>query len=192
MRKRARRRLGLATLAVASLAILVTAASAAARDFDLTGLSTNTGCNAGVPVKFTVHLKHGDLKYVDDFAAAGFDYPNETPPIPVGHPTGHCGPGEEGYSHFYFPDSSSTSGFTYQIPFGKGDAEPDEFIGDYKIVHGGHILYEHYVAGFVKVKKRDDGSFNVKSHGVFTVAGSEGGLEYGGGSTGNVQWKASD
>jgi hypothetical protein len=176
-------RLGLASLAVASLAILVAAAPAGAREFDMVGLSVNDGCNKNVPVKFTVKLKHGKLKHVDDFAAKGFDYPNMTPPIPVGNPTGHCYPGEPGWSHFRW------QGGTSLIPFGEGDAEPDEFIGDYDY----HNLYYEYVAGFVKVQEDRDGSFKgLKAHGVFTYAASEGGLQYGGGSTGNVRWKAKD
>jgi hypothetical protein len=176
-------RFGLASLAVVSLAILVTAAPAAAREFDMVGLSTNEGCNAGVPVKFTVKLKHGHFKHVTDFKAKGFNYPNKTPPVPVGDPTGHCYPGETGWSLFTFKRG------TTEIPFGEGDAEPNEFLVDYSY----HGIYEEYIAGFVKVQEHADGRFKgLKAHGVFTYAVSEGGLQYGGSSTGDVKWKAKD
>lgn len=175
-------RLGLG-LAVASLAILAAAAPAGAREFDMVGLSVNDGCNAKVPVKFTVHFKHGHPKHVTDFKAKGFDYPNMTPPVPVGNPTGHCYPGEPGWSLFTFKDG------TTDIPFGEGDAEPNQFLVDY-VYHG---LYEEYISGYVKVQDHADGSFKgLKAHGVFTYAASEGGLQFGGGSTGNVRWTAED
>jgi hypothetical protein len=185
--------IGFASLAMASMAILVVAAPAGAREFDLVGLSTVKGCNSDVPVKFTVRFKHGKLKVVDDFRAKGFNYPNLTPPIPDGKPTGTCWPGEEGWYHYQFRDKSAPNGFTSEIRFGAGEAdEPNEFVGIYKVVYSGHTLWEDYVQGIVNVKKRDNGTFNVKAHGGFVSARSEGGLDFGGGSTGLVTWQASD
>jgi hypothetical protein len=193
MRDFAPPRLGWVSLAVAWLVILVMAAPAGANQFDLVGLSTVKGCNSDVPVKFTVHYKHGELKFVDEFRAKGFNYPNETPPIPDGKPTGNCLPGEDRWYTFLFRDKSAPDGYTSKIRFGTGDAKSsNEFVDYYKIMSGGHVLAEDYVQGIVNVKKRDNGSFHVKAHGAFVSAASEGGLEFGGGSTGLVTWQAQD
>jgi len=45
------------------------------------------------------------------------------------------------------------------------------------------------VYGKVRVDRNND-QFDVHAHGYFVDAVSEGGLQYGGGSTGSVEWKA--
>jgi hypothetical protein len=181
-------RLGLASLAVASLGILVAAAPAGAREFELRGHSTESGCNQDVPVKLTVVVHHGDLAYIEGFQAKGYGYSNETPPVPEGHPAGHCYPAPEGWRVWSFKDPDG--GITTRAKFGTGDLRPNQFEGTYKNKYHGATLYEQDLKGTVKMDERPGGAVDFNAHGAFLEAGSEGGLEFGGGSTGFVNWKA--
>src|SRR5690242_12649953 len=126
MRKFARRRLGLASLAiVSSLAIPV--ATASAHEYDFKGESTGTGCNAKVPVRFKLFVENGKLDHVKNFEARGFNYPNHTPPVPVGKPTGDCIKGRNFWA--LFGDSRRSTYTTYSLNFGEGPLSFDEFAG---------------------------------------------------------------
>jgi len=174
---------------LALLVMLVIAAPAGARVFGMVGRTTVTGCNADVPVRFEVHFANGKPKLVDVFRAKDFGYPNQTPPVPRGRPRGSCIPGYDGWSYFNFRDPQG--GYTTEVRFGTGAQEENEFGRTYQQYLGNTLLNQHTIHGFVNVERRA-GEFHVKSHGMFLDAVSEGGLEYGGSSTGVVTWKAHD
>ncbi len=84
---------------------------------------------------------------------------------------------------------------TYHIPFGTGSLDNNEFFAAYKYPSTGNVLTENAVYGIVHVKRvhrRHRAVFQVRAHGWFLSALSEGGLKYGGGSTGAVDWRASN
>jgi hypothetical protein len=186
-----RRALSFTTIAIlAPLVMLVMAAPAGARVFDMVGHSTVRGCNADVPVRFEVWVSHGQPKFVHRFRAKGFGYPNRTPPVPVGSPRGNCYPGYDGWYTWLWDDPDGPADFTLEIPFGTGQLNENEFKAVDKHVYDGRlVLSQTYVEGTVNVTRRN-GEFHAKSHGAFLDAVSEGGLIYGGSSTGRVTWKA--
>jgi len=69
--------LGLIALVIGS-ALAVPVATAAAAEVRVVGQSTEKGCNAGVPVRFDLFIKHGRLDHVLGFQAKGFNYPKIT------------------------------------------------------------------------------------------------------------------
>ena len=186
------RRVRVAVGVAVALSLLVTVAPAGAREFELHGRSTESGCQSDARVKFNVDIQRGTFKRVWDFEAKDFNYPNLTPPIPRGHPTGHCLPGEDHWVSWYFHQPGGS--ITYSIPFGAGHLDANEFFAAYKYPSTGDIVTENAVYGIVHVKKvhRHHAVFLVRAHGWFLSALSEAGLKYGGGSTGAVDWKASN
>lgn len=174
------RRLGLGLLAsVATVAL--TATTASALKVHLRGHSTETGCQKNVKVGFDLYVKHHEFRLVRAFTAKNLKYPNLTPPIPRGHETGRCDPGPSVYEFLDF-DS-----FLDAIDI---DADRGIFSGASKFTSSGHTLEQWVLHGHV-TSKRVKGHIQWKARGYLVYAQGEGGLEFGGASTGNVFWKAS-
>ena len=142
-----------------------------------------------VPVRFEMFIQDGQLTKVKNFEASNYNYPNVTPPIPGGHPTGNCIPGNAYWTRF--GDSIGRQGdSTYTLKFGKGSLDPNEFHGKDRYPAAPDDPYYWLEAyGKVRVEKKN-GKFDVHAHGWFVDARSEAGLQYGGGSSGIVEWKA--
>jgi hypothetical protein len=178
--------------AVASL-LAIPVATASAHEFDISGLSTNIGCNASVPVKFKFFIEHGQLTEARHFQAEDYNFPNMTPPIPFGHPTGNCYKGPRDWRLFtrLEADGSQTGVFKFgRGRLGSRSLEENEFAGRYQYpAPPNPPIYETEVYGKVSVE-RVNGVFHIRAQGWFVEADSEGGLQYGGGSTGAVHWKA--
>jgi hypothetical protein len=177
---------GLASL----LAVLVTAAPATARIFSLAGSSTATrGCNADTRVRFDVVILAGHYRKVKDFEVKDEGFPNATPPVPYGHPSGDCIAGEP----YWFRICPNSQMGPCAAPFGEGELRTNEFFGLQRYpTTGPAVNYEAY-AGAVNTKKvgrRHHRHFRVTAHGDFVIALSEGGLRYHGSSTGQVEWRA--
>ena len=174
---------------VSLLAALLIAAPAGARVFTLEGGSIATrGCNADAQVKFDVVVLSGNFRKAKDFQIKDFGYPNLTPPIPYGHSRGKCIPGEEGWRQI----CPQTAMGACAVPFGSGKRD-DEFLGVNRYpTTGTPYIYEGYFGNVsaTKVGRPHHRHFRLTAHGFFVQAVSEGGLQYGGSSTGDVRWKA--
>lgn len=182
-------RLGVAALAAVSL-LAIPVAMAAATEVDFEGKSTDKGCQDGAKVRFKLFIDHGKFEKVKNFEATGFNYPNLTPPAPGGHRTGNCIPGPAYWSLFGDNTNPAGTDTTYTLRFGKKSLDPDEFFARDRYPRD-DPYYWNQVYGKVRVEKKH-GKFDFHAHGDFVRAASEGGLSFGGGSTGFVDWKAHD
>jgi len=205
MRQRLRSNLALSVGLASLLALLVAATPAGAREFSLGGHSTTPGCQGHARVRFDVTFDQGNYKKVSQFQAKDFNYPNKTAsgtPIPVGTPRGQCVPGETGWITWF---NRGPQGLSADIPFGTGNLPENQFLGEYKTPATGTTIEQWEVYGQVHVDKvvhrrchrrhhrrhcSHIVSWNVSAEGYFIRAVSEGGLIYGGSSTGEVDWKA--
>jgi hypothetical protein len=190
--------------AASLLAVFVAAAPAGAREFVVHAHSTERGCNSEAQVLFGVEVSHGDFDRVHDFVARDFNYPNFTPPVPVGQPRGgQCIPGEvtpeDDPDNWVFWNTGTVRNLTaghlphYSIAFGKGSLRENEFHRVWKYPRTGLTLEQRSVYGKVnldRVGRRHHRHWLLTAHGFFVKAQSEGGLIYGGPSTGTVDWKA--
>lgn len=183
------------------LAVLVTAAPAGARIFVVEGHSTERGCNAEAKVLFGVEVSHGNFDEAKDFTARDFNYPNFTPPVPVGRPRGQCIPGEvspddDPALSVWWPTGhvfDSAAGHHYGIRFGTGSLDENEFARTWRDQRQGFVFAQRSVYGNVKLERagrRHHRRWKLTAHGFFVKAQSEGGLIYGGPSTGRVDWTA--
>jgi hypothetical protein len=194
-----KRALSSTTIAIlALLATLVVATPAQARVFVVQAHSTELGCNSEAQVLFGVEISHGEFDKVHDFAAREFNYPNYTPPIPVGNPSGNCIPGETDagdglwvYLNTGFA-SDSAAGHHYSLPFGKGGLNRNEFGHVWRDRYQGVTYQARSVYGKVRIDRvgrRHHRKWKLTAHGYFVKAQSEAGLDRGGPSSGRVDWE---
>ena len=190
MRTLTSRRLGVPALllAIPLVGLFAPGASAKTLHFKGGGLD-DPGNQSQVKVDFKVHLagKHNKLLYVSDFAGEKIGFPNTTPPIPEGKPDCRYGVppfcGSKPLNYFFTALEEPTPLDANQIPFDKDT--PDEFFR--KSQYPDSNPFEEWIArGFVRHSKKK----GWHATGRFVIDLSEGGIRYGGGSTGYVHWDA--
>ena len=180
--------------AVAAAVLLALPAVAAAdTEWHFQGSSVKTGdCQADVVVDFHATVHHGHFKEVSRFAISHANFPNKTPPVLFGQPTGDCLPGERSFVlQDYDLRVSAVIGFT-------DPDHPNEFNGSSQypsssVATLGQAQEAWILGGVVhirRVRHHHHRVFRAKAHGDFGFAVSEGGLKYGGSSTGQVNWVA--
>jgi len=148
-----------------------------------------------VVVDFHATLHHGHFKEVSKFVINHYNFPNKTnktPPFLFGHPSGDCLPGENAtVLQDYDLRQSAVIGFA-------DPDNPNEFTGKSQypsssVATLGQAQEAWAVGGVIhirRVRHHHHRVFRAKAHGDFGYAVSEGGLMYGGSSTGQVNWVA--
>jgi hypothetical protein len=192
------RRSGLAAIAIAALlGLLVTAAPAGARVFKIHGHSVkkngkdlpNDACQGDMKVRFDLIVDKGRLESVENFESLDLNFPNATPPIPFGNPTGDCGPGFEGWNVWA---DHPPSGYTQTLEIVRRG--PRNLFGASDVTYGNDgvtVLAAEDLFGSVHVVKKNH-KFHITAEGHLFQAFSEAGLNFGGGATGKVFWEASN
>lgn len=170
--------------AAASLVVL-TAPAAAEREFVFQGHSVHASeCQSDVKVDFHVTVRNGRLHVVSLFRVSQLNFPNVTPPIPFGRSRGQCFPGERSVMFLNYQQGVSAA-----IPFEAH--HPNEFKDSDALLLGSRpIATEAWVLqGKVSIR-RVHHRFRGTAHGDLAFAVSEGGLKFGGSSSGKVKWVA--
>jgi hypothetical protein len=186
------RRLAAPALLVAVPLLGLFAPGAAAKTIHFVGGGLNDSGNQDqVKVSFKVHMegKANKLHYVSDFTGKKIGFPNTTPPVPVGKPDCRygvppfCGSPPKTYLFTALEEPAPLD--ANQIPFDKDT--PDEFFRKSQYPDAPFHPSEEWIArGIVRHSKKK----GWHATGRFVLALSEGGLQYGGGSTGYVHWDA--
>lgn len=193
MRSLAGARLALVASVVAAALLAMPAVAAADREYSFAGPQVRAPeCNQDLRVGFHALLHKGRFKRVTDFMVKNMNFPNSTPPVPFGKPTGNCYPYEPSVVflnyHLFLPAA---------MPFNNPD-HPSEFRdSDKQTIHGlgDPVVNEAWVVdGKVSLHRRHH-RFHVKAKGYLGFATSEAGLDVCSGhpcgaSSGKVHWKA--
>jgi hypothetical protein len=207
--------MGAASAVALSALLLFVAASPATganeRRFKLKGPTTVTdSCNSGSFVKFIV-VTRGDFVRVEDFSTYNINFPNIVPfgtttyiPAPQGVPGPDCAPAlTDGWTLWDWDPAAGIGGGngTY-ITFGSEDFSNNEFFGAHAPASAaGYVFDARTVYGKVNIKKKKPTNkapqskgqkFIVKARGYYIQAQGEAGLDFGGRSSGNVGWRASN
>jgi hypothetical protein len=192
------RRSGLAAIAIAALlGLLVTAAPAGARVFEIHGHAVKkngkklrkNACQGDMKLNFDLIVKDGRLKSVKGFETLDLNYPNNTPPAPYGEPSGYCVPDKKGWK--LWTTGTDSEGYTDTFDLGEGPLKPNDFYANRQLSIDGEPVLVDDVFGSVHIKKKNQ-KFHVTAEGQLFSALAEASLFHKGSSTGKVFWEASN
>jgi hypothetical protein len=181
-------RLGLLASAavVGLLGLLATPGSAKTLRFH--GEGVGPPIQTKVSLHFKVVIKHHKLSYAHHFKATKLAARNTTPPIPLGEPGQALCAGNSQRFDYLFQGFYDLPPESYKIDF--RDAHPTNFHRKEQYPAApAPPSQEWIVDGHVSSHKRH-GNRIWHSSGSLVLARSEGGLQYGGCSTGRVLWEA--
>lgn len=143
-------RLALAASIAAAALLALPGVATATREYDFRGHAVNAGhCQEDLKVAFNATLHRGRFRHVKNFDVFDMNLPDETPPWPVGKPSGNCVPGDPNFSF-----SNYSTGRPAVMPFGEGDDGAFEFRDSAALALGGATVEEWKVHGKLTIRRR--------------------------------------